>query len=335
MRARLLLSLLVLGPSSRQDELLFAVPPGTVLERTLEKHFTLTLGNVGLALDGEEVPPEALGSYEMRIEHSERFVIKDTIEALDAGAPTSLTRSFEELGGRETRAMSEGGAPPAREESQLESELEGRTVRFSRDAGGGEAVARWADGREGGTEWLTELREDLDLRAFLPSTPVVVGDAWELDVRAFQSVLEPGGVLGLREPGTERAASATLDAALREHLTGTLRASWLDVLESDGQRLARIALVLEARTHAEAELAPADLPPDARGQNRSDVCFRLAGELRWDLGHGHVSALDLAGEYEVKSAQSLRGELEGQPYEQEQTMDFGGEIRFSTRVERR
>lgn len=327
-------ALLALGARGVREELRFAVPGATTLERVIESGFTLDLDEMTLAMDGEELPPEVLGTFEVHIEHSERYRITDAFEAVAGGRPTRLLRSFDELSGEErSRTTSDEGEQS--DDSEYASELEGKRVLFVWDDEAEEYDVSWAPGSEGDSDLLAGLREDLDLRGFLPDGPVSEGESWEVDVQAFHAVLEPGGDLALvdAENGAERGGEE--DEALRENLSGVVRATFAGVIEEDGRRLARIALAIEARTFVEEPLTSEDLPEGGSGTSRSDLEFRLEGELAWDLGHGHAQALELAGEYEVKSAFDLDGEYEGESFEQRQTMVFGGDIRFALRVERR
>lgn len=326
--------LVVSAGSGRREELAFAVPAATVLERTLENGFTLELESTTLSMDGEEVPPEALGEFGVHIEHVERYRITDTFEAVEGGRPTRLLRAFDELGGQETmRATTDGEEETT--SSEYESELEGKTVRFAWNGDAERFDVSFAPGSEGDGALLEGLEEDMDLRRFLPEGPADEGDSWAVDAQAFQAVLEPGGDLDLQEPDEERKPSSEHDEALRENLAGKVSATFAGVVEEEGQRFARIELVLEVGTFVEEELPAEDLPEAGSGTSRSEIEFHLAGELTWDLAHGHARALELAGEYQVSSTHDLRGEFEGQSFEQEQTMVFGGAIRFATRIARR
>jgi len=327
-------ALLALGARGGREELVFAVPAATTLERALESAFTLDLAEMSLAMDGEEIPPELLGEFDVHIEHAERYAITDLFEAVDGARPTRLRRTFDELSGEErARTTTEQGEQS--DDSDYESALEGQSVVFTWNAENGAYEAAWASGSEGEAELLEALQEDLDLRRFLPAEAVAEGESWDVDVAAFHAVLEPGGDLALLDPEAEEEPDSTEDQALRENLTGSVRATFAGVSEEDGRRLARIALVVEARTFAAAPLGPEDLPEGGEGTSRSDVVFRLEGELAWDLAGGHAQALELGGQYEVQSVFELRGEYEGESFEQRQAMEFGGEIRFGLRVVRR
>jgi hypothetical protein len=83
----------VLALSARpgpREELVFAVPAATVLERTLERTYTLELESIGLSLDGEPVPRESLGAHDIEIERGERLRITDRFEALEGSRPSRL-----------------------------------------------------------------------------------------------------------------------------------------------------------------------------------------------------------------------------------------------------
>ena len=327
-------ALLALGARGAREELAFAVPAATTLERALESAFTLDLAQMSLSMDGEEIPPEILGEFDVHIEHTERYTITDVFEAVDGARPTRLLRTFDELGAEErSRTTTEQGEQS--DDSEYESALEGQSVLFTWDAEAEAYEVDWASGSEGEAELLEPLREDLDLRGFLPAEAVAEGESWDVDVAAFHAVLEPGGDLALLDPEAEAEPDSSEDQALRENLTGSVRATFAGVTEEEGRRLARITLAVEAQTFAAQPLGSDDLPEGGEGTSRSDVEFRLQGELAWDLAGGHPHALELGGQYEVQSVFELRGEYEGESFEQRQTMEFGGEIRFGLRVMRR
>jgi len=60
----------------------------------------------------------------------------------------------------------------------------------------------------------------------------------------------------------------------------------------------------------------------------------MEGELAWDLEHGHALTLELDGTLSMKMAQTVRGEMEGESFEQAQTMLFEGPTSFRLAIER-
>ena len=79
------------------------------------------------------------------------------------------------------------------------SELEGKAVKFSFDKERGRYSCTF-DASEGDKDWLDALREDLDLRAFLPSGEVAV-----------DGVLERHAVTGPQSQRPQRSGRLTND----------------------------------------------------------------------------------------------------------------------------
>lgn len=324
---------LLLGTSSvrEREEIVFRVPADTTLERSLKSTYSMQLESMAFTMNGEEVPADAFGEVDIQIEHSEAFVVSDAFEAVADGRPQRLRRTFEELGGKESSSYSSEGED-ASDDSNYESELEGKTVVFTWNEDSESFDAAFAEGTEGDEDLLAELDEDMDLRRLLPAGPVSEGDSWSIEPDAFASILDPGGDLALEDEESEEQDTSDQDAALRENVAGTIRATYR-AREEDG--VAVIALEVDTNSHAEHELGADEVPEGASGTGRVEVSFLLEGELRWDLGHGHALSFELSGESGLTAIQTITGEFEGESIEHVQTMVFSGETSFSMHVERR
>ncbi len=330
--AFLVLTLIAL--SSPSEEIAFRVAADTTLARTLESEYSMQLASMTFTMNGEELPSDAFGEVDIQIDHSESFVVTDAFEAVADGRPQRLRRTFDELGGRESSSFtSEEGE--ANDASDYQSALEGKTVVFTWNGDEERFDAVFAAGLEGDQSLLDELEEDMDLRRWLPAGELAEGESWSVDARAFACILDPGGDLGLEDTEGEEADTSAQDAELRANLAGTITATLTSTREEDGVKQAVIALEVDTHTHTESALGPDELPGGGRGTRRVEVRFLLAGELRWDLVHGHALILELSGENGLESVETITGEFEGERLEQAQTMVFAGETRFSMRVERR
>jgi hypothetical protein len=304
--------------------------------RTLENAYTMQLDSMTLTMDGEELPPDALGELDIQIEHSETYVVTDTYEAVEGGKPRRLRRSFDELGGRESsRFSSEEGEKG--DASEYASELEGKAVVFTWDEETGRFDAAFAADHVGAADLLADLDEDMDLRRLLPERPVAEGESWSIDPRAFSAVLDPGGDLGLEiEGGLEEGPDdSDKEAQLRANLAGSITATYRGTRADDGVHQALIALACEISTYAEQPLEGDEVPEGTNGTDRIEIRFDLEGELCWDLAHGHASSFELSGANEYTDRQTFAEDFEGQRFEHSQTMAFSGQSSFSMRVERR
>lgn len=325
-------ALLALGSSLVRDEIVFRVPADTTLERKLKSLYSMQLESMAFTMNGEEVPADAFGAVDVQIEHSEVYVVSDAFEAVADGRPQRLRRTFEELGGKESSSYSSEDED-ASDESDYESALEGKTVVFTWNEEEERFDAAFAEGTEGDEALLAELDEDMDLRRLLPAGPVAEGDSWSIEPDAFASILDPGGDLGLEAEEGEEEDTSAQDAALRENVTGTIRATYEGQREEDG--VAVIALEVDTNSHAEHDLGAEELPEGTSGTGRVEVRFLLEGELRWDLVHGHALSFELSGESGLTAIQTIQGDFEGESLEHVQTMVFSGETSFSMSVERK
>ena len=75
------------------------------------------------------------------------------------------------------------------------------------------SVSRGPGPEKGGeAELLTNLDEDMDLRALLPAKEVAKGDAWDIDTKSLKSLLLPGGDLKLKpHEGAEEVVGALVE----------------------------------------------------------------------------------------------------------------------------
>jgi hypothetical protein len=272
------------------------------------------------------MPADQLGDFDVQIEHEQRCVVRDRIAGADAGRPVSLARSFVALSGAQrTRVTSEEGEDS--DDVAYESALEGKTVLFAWSEESAAFEAAFEAGTEGDSGLLEGLAEDMDLRALLPTKSLELGESYAIEPAAFAAILDPGGDLALRDPDDEDAARDDPDDQLHGNLTGVLRATFREVRAEDGGKFAVLALSVETSTWAEES-------PGMEETTRTELEFLLEGELLWDLEHGHARTLTLSGENELKLIIEARGELDGERYEQTQTMVFRGAVRYAMTVER-
>src|SRR5262245_16190432 len=218
----LLPALLAFGAPAAEEHIVFGVADKTTLVRTIENGYEMELDSVKFTLDGEDVPPELLGNFDLHVERKERFVVTDVFEAGGKERPLRVRRTFDELGGDElARFTSEEGDED--EHSEYESALEGQSVLFTWNEDSGEFERAFAEGSAGDDALLEPLEEDMDLRRFLPAKGVAEGDSWEIEVGAFDCVIDPGGDLALKDPKDETPDTGERDAQMRANYTGTIR----------------------------------------------------------------------------------------------------------------
>ena len=285
-----------------------------------------------MQFNGEEIPAEYLGEVGGSMLHEESFVVTDVLEELHDGRPTRLVRSFDELSGQETATFA-GEDGEEVDETPRTSELEGKRVVFAWDEEQGAHEAAFAEGVEGDEALLAELEEDMDLRELLPGREVEPGESWEIEPEVFDRLMSPGGDLALVAEEEEEEESD--DDSFRENLAGSFVATYRGNEVVDGVELAVVELAVEASTHDDEEPPADELPDGFQGTRRVEMQIEVAGELHWDVAHGHLASLELAGELRLRLAQTMSGEVESETFEQAQTMEFFGPMSFRFTVERR
>lgn len=325
---------LVSAAGGEKSAIVFAPAAGTTLQRSCSSDFRLELEALALSFNGDEVPAEYLGEVGGSMAHQESFVVTDVLETVADGRATRLRRRFDELAAKETTTF-EGEDGEETSEEPYESELEGKEVVFEWDEESGAHTVDFAEGVEGDEALLEELEEDMDLRGLLPGHEVEPGERWEIDVSVFDRLMSPGGDLALRGEDDE----GDEEDSFEENLEGSFVATFRGVESVDGARLAVVELVVEVTTYDESESteqltedAPEGL--EATTSQRMEFAIEVAGELRWDLEHGHLVSLELAGDMSLRMVQAMSGEMEGESFEQVQTMEFVGPLGFRFEVER-
>jgi len=199
-RALPLLSALFLAFVPAADELRYDPKPGSESSKKLDVSLELSFDEVSVEMNGQPLPPEALGqmqdlsiALEFGVGVTEKFAgVKD-------GRATDFTRTFDSIHGK-----AEAG-----EDSNEGSfaDMEGKTVRFLWDADKSEYKKSWHE-CTGKDEILNTLSPDMDVSALLPSKKVTKGDKWEVSGAKVLSLLMPG-----LQPGTVDLDKAGLGAS--------------------------------------------------------------------------------------------------------------------------
>jgi hypothetical protein len=198
----------------------------------------------------------------------------------------------------------------------LASEIEGEKVVFTRETPGDEAEAKFEGEEHATSELLRGLREDLDLRGFLPAEDVGVEDWWEVDVEQLADVLAPGGDLALApgrgasldsenlQPDQIVAAALVRVGEARDGRSGEATLTWKETKKEGERELASIAVEIGATAKGELSgrlrqlLAEAGAEADDR-KLAMEWAADGEGTLVWDLTADRFESLELALDVEV------------------------------------
>lgn len=336
------LALLLLAAIPRDEAtIVFAPTEGTVLKRSFDAEASYELTELAASFDGQELEHEGeLPDYSSRFK--EHIVVTDTLGSVEDGRPTEIERTFDELGQENTDSAGDEEL-----HTELESDLQGRTVRFQWDEDEGRYAVESADDGDALDEGIARwLAEDMDLRLVLPGKEVEVGDEWEVDPRLYLAFMWPGGLLDFHAEGEEPSdEERALSGQTIENLEGSGTARLEELREEDGVRVAVLHVELEITTGSQHVLPAVDPDEVEEGEYpRPEITVEvelersLEGTILWDLEHGHA----LSAELECKASRlhtekwTVTGEREGEEIsaDAEQSRRFEGTIHYSARIER-
>jgi hypothetical protein len=307
----------------------FRAEKGAAVEKTYEMGLTLDLDELAISVGGEEVPAEELGAPEMSMVQASKLVFLDTYPEGAEGPPKLLHRKFVSLANEERQTM--GGDGESESETKTEkSDLEGRTVAFVWDADAAEYTARY-EGEGADEALLADLIEDCDLRGLLPAGDVAEGESWELDPEVFDLLTGPGGDVGLVDPNDEEEDDSDLDEQFRDNTEGELKATFKELREVDGIRVAVLVIEGSAKTHASKKGSEGE---GHAGTNGYELEFAdVEGEVLWNAKAGRAHSYQLTAKVQAKITEDATLEFDGQSIEMSQRMTLVGEMRASGKFE--
>jgi len=315
MKLRAFLPMVVLGPLALAsdwagDKPSYQPKQGTTLTKRISVDNEVELDDMSLEVDGRDVS-EMAGQVEISLKVTMDLAVTDHYEAMEGGRPTKLKRSFDEISSNTHVSGSNPMAGSEEKDIPLKSELEGTTVVFSWDANDSTYHTAF-DGQEGDSDLLEELEENLDLRGFLPTSEVAVGDSWEIPAEAVKAALAPGGDIKLRPEGGGADPMGGMNQLSQNDMIGELDGEFTAVYggtreEDDGTRVAAITLKIEAKSARDMTKHLDEIKEEMKGNLPeglemdisaldSEYEFEAEGELLWDLEAGLVHALHLSGE---------------------------------------
>ena len=304
-----------IGASS---DLSYAPERGTTLTKVFSQERRLTMDELVVVMNGVEIPAEYMPAIDLEIVSEGVIGVNDRVLEVANGRPVRLERSFVELDAAMSESFTMSPAPTTYAEASGTSRLNGLTVSFVWDPDTEEYDVELVGEETDLAAPLDGLVEDMDMRAFLPSSGgSAIGDLWELDATVLQALFEPGGDMAWDWEKGE-AMRGSLDREDPE-LSGSLTAT-LSSLEDD---VALIELSGTCETVFE-HASNLDGIPIAQGTTTvvETTTFEIAGTLSWNVANGHVDGLDLSADVAMTIETEKDPGQEGQEYES--TMTFSG-----------
>lgn len=328
-----------------RDELVARTAADEVRTRHFSVATELTLDEMTVSIDGEDMDMESMGGAEMTDRAKLELEVSDSVEAVEDGRATRFVRKYVSA----TRSSSHDSKPPGGQtmtgSMEGSSPLAGREVEFALEDG--EFKARFADGAEDPDGWLDGLRAELDLDDFLPDGEVAVDDAWDVDASSIVALLRPGGTLPFEDEGEgelgvlERRLRA--NAALEDY-EGTFRAVYKGTREEDGRKLATIELTCELECTASLTELLKGEEPTVEGPEGVEIKLEVVsadlehaleggGTLEWDVERGMLASLALELEVQRTNTTEMSIDLGERKLSQVQTQVFTGKTSIAVEFE--
>lgn len=285
------LALLASHQEPRAQEFSFGVPRGERVEKLFEGKHSMSMLERTITINGDDLGDEEEG-LEIDFELSYEYRFADEYREVDADRPTLLAREFQSLARSEVvRFVFES----EREEqpSELESELENKSVLFTWDEDGSEYNCKYDGEEQGDADLLEELAADTDFLGFLPGKAVEVGDSWKVDDSLHHQLVDPGGDVHLRsDDDDDDELDDEQSAQYKANFEGELNATFAGTRELDGLELAVIELRGEGASFAILHYEDEDDDPV---HDRYDLEVEYEGELLWDPKRGRPHSYSIEG----------------------------------------
>ncbi len=335
--AFLLLVPLSLAFLARGDGLSFHPAEGASLTKTFTLESELSLDEMSVSVNGQDIDPEQFGGMEMTTSVKQVIAVTDQYLSLGEGRPSRLKRTFDELSS--TTQVSLNNAMMGNQDETLtgKSDLEGLAVEFTWNEDQGEYAVAFAEGSKGKEELLEGLAEDTDLRGFLPEGEVKEGATWSVDVQLLRHVLAPSGAVKIEPENVSemmgmQGPQPSMDEMLGE-FEGNVTAEYAGTREEDGVRVAIVKLKVEVTSAKDAtelmqeNMEEMELPPEVEMSVDSldiEYGFEGEGELHWNLGTGLLHSMSLSGEASMTIDTSMKLHAQGMDQAIENSMTLSG-----------
>ncbi|MDG1499499.1 MAG: hypothetical protein P8N31_05225 [Planctomycetota bacterium] len=330
------------------DTVSLQVKAGTTLNKSFETTVEMTLDEMRMVMNGEEMDASMYG-LEIDMTNVSTLTFIDTYGRLENGRAASLVRTFDTLANNVETSQNNARTGPMDLSVSSASELEGVDVRFTWNAESGNYEAAFADEQSTeDVELLTELNGDADLLGLLPEGDVAVDDTWKADTSVLIALMSPGGDVKLKPEEADDSAPSDPTSELSfgdmlGDIDGEVTCTYLGIREADGVNFAAIKFELDVTTSNDLT----ELIMDAGGNveqdgveisfNSVDVEMSIEGEgtLLWDVRGGHFSSLEFSGDLEQimdmsMALSTVQGEMD---MDQAITMSGSLTLDFSTTKE--
>lgn len=321
-----------------KDEVRFAVAEGTTLTKSFETTVEMSLDDLIISFNGQELDPAAMGADFDLADANGSFgyvlSVVDEYEKMAEGKPANLRRTIETLMGEYSSGMGDSGSESA--------PIEGETLIFSWDEEEGGYAIKVDSEEPIDPEDYEMMSEDLDLRAMLPEGGVSEGDTWTIGGRNMMGVLVPGlDVDKAISAMNEEASSGDVPIEVEEFMDSVAEGMLLELTyagtrEVDGRSLMVIEIGGDFEQNLDLsdmilEAISAEMPPEASVDLSVviEMAAEATGEMLWDGKAGHFVSMDM--EMDFVMVIDARGDVDAGG----QAMDGGIEAEASMHMVRK
>jgi hypothetical protein len=339
---------LLLSMDPRADDVTFAPVEGSSVTKTFTLSQEFEEGALTISRGGKELSIETTGSSTRSI------TIADTYTKMDGSKPVQLMRAFKDGAtdiATESALFSKGAEQEFEASGEGDSRLNDLTIAFAWDAEQGEYLKSYDDGSEGEDAWLVDLNENMDLRGFLPSGEVAIGDEWEAETSVLLSIFAPGGNLQWdlkmvddgRNGGVDPAIFSELGSMLESSdIEGEIQCKYAGPQEVEGAEYLAIevTILVDALTDltedAEASMDGSDLPEGVEfeiGDMAMELHLEGKGLLLWDAQAGHLHSFSYAGDTALNINRVLYISSAGKVIENSTQIDVSGTVSVEVTTE--
>lgn len=333
---------LFLAPNLVED-LARGASEGEERTRSIEASREMTIVDMLIAMDGQEIPADQMGDIETTSFDSYSATLHDVFGAANGTRATRFTRTYRALSGA---SSVEGGALAMMGSddlsSDLVSELEGEDVIFTWDGEAEEYTATLPEESTLDEDLLEDLEGDLEFAGLLPRRAVEVDEIWDIDLDVFESIIEPGGELHLMPSDADMEEFGEMeeqieDADVEPEYDGTFTGKLLSVAErkatieirADIEMLMDLSGVLDPMTQEmqgmEILITPIEMVIERTAEG--------TGTLVWDLEKGRLVSFTFEADVSEISSNTMEMEVMDQVIEQFQELTQEGTIELSYTVE--
>ena len=337
----LLIAPALLAFSSRGDELGFHPGAGATLTKTFTNDSEISLEEMSISQDGQELDPSMIGNMEMSTTSAQQVTITDEYAAMDDGRPTKLIRRFDKLASSSVVSQSNPMMGDSTTDMKSSSQLEGKTVIFTWNAENGEYDLAFEEGSDGEASLLEGLAVDTDLSGLLPDKEVAVDDTWEIDPDAVRTLFAPGGSLKLiaenfDELGMGNSPQPSADQFLGD-MEGEVSGTYMGTRDEDGVKVGVIHLKIAFTSAKDLTEFMKEMMSEVEAPGGEDLnmeveafdmefAFEGEGDLLWNIEAGVIHSIEVTGEVEQTVDMAMNLAMAGMEMSMENTMVMAGSL---------